>query len=340
MKIPRCRNERQNPNARNWGLGSRCMVRAAKKALYEKQTNQVIGFSTLANQLTRFKSFADWLKSVYGINDMREINKHHVIEYAEQLVLRVEDPSDRLQSYTSAANYLSAVNSVLSQARGDNQLRFTGKEAGYPDRDDILRENKTITHDQHMKAKELVEPRLAAQMGLMRQLGLRFEGACKVNAKLALTLAIQHGYVLIDCEKNHTPRKVSIRNTEQIKALEESASFQGNHHSLIPEDKSYSEYSSYCYRQFSAIDGYLAHSERRYFAQTLYSETIFKLTNTQGVQCPVVAKVPHGKAHYQYLAEKLNLPLKETKAIDRQARKIVSLELGHKRISITNSYIG
>ncbi|MBC7005526.1 integrase domain-containing protein [Photobacterium sp. BZF1] len=340
MKIPRCREERQNPNARNYGLGSRDIKMAAIKLLEEKRAQQIIGFSTSAFHASRFSIFADWLENTYSIRDMRKICLSHVIEYADHLVERIENPDDKLNSYTTAANYLSSVNSVLSHARGDKLVHFTARDAGYPDRDDILRENKTITHDQHMKAKELVEPRLAAQMGLKRYLGLRFEGSCKINAKQALASAKEHGYVLIDCEKNHTPRKVSIRNAEQIKVLEEAASFQGDHHSLIPADKSYYEYSTYCYRQFSALDGYLPHSERRYFAQTLYTETIFKLTNISGVLCPVVAKIPHGKAHHQYLAEKLNLSLKDAKAIDRQARKIVSLELGHKRISITNSYIG
>ena len=130
------------------------------------------------------------------------------------------------------------------------------------------------------------------------------------------------------------------RHPNQIKVLKDALPFQGKHHSLIPADKSYAEYSSHCYRQFSKIDGYLAHSERRYFAQTLYSEAIERLTHIKGVQCPVVAKVPHGKSHHQYLAERLNLAIQQVKAIDKAARKTVSNELGHKRISITNSYIG
>ncbi|PSW15771.1 integrase [Photobacterium rosenbergii] len=340
MRISRCRSERKNPNARNFGLGSRNILKAAKNALREKQGSQVIGIATIHIQLSRFGHFADWLKSHYTINDMRKIQRSHLMAYAEHLRQRVEDPLDRMDSYTTAANNLSAINTVLTQARGDQSVRFTASQAKYPERDDILRDSKTITYENHVKARAMVEPRLAAQMGLMREFGARFEGSCKLNVKEAYSLAIRYGYIRIDCEKNHTPRIVTVRHANQIKALEDALPFQGNHHSLIPADKSYAEYSSHCYRQLSKIDGYLAHSERRYFAQTLYSEAIKSLTHIKGVQCPVVANVQHGKAHHIYLAEKLNVSLKEAKAIDKAAREIVTKELGHKRISITNSYIG
>ncbi|PSW18908.1 integrase [Photobacterium sanctipauli] len=340
MKITRCRWERQNPNARNFGLGSRDMISAAQKALQEKQGNKVTGISTTHNQISRFKQFAHWVKAKHGIGDLRKITKSHLMEYADHLRHRVEYASDRLKSYTSAANYLSAVNTVLAQARGDQNVRFTASQAGYPERDDILRESKTITDKHHENARSMVEPRLAAQMGLMRHFGARFEGSCKLNVQKALSSALQYGYIRIDCEKNQTPRTVTIRNPEQIRALEEALPFQGTHYSLIPHDKTYAEYSAHCYRQFLSITGYLAHSERRFFAQRLYSETIQNLTNVTGVQCPVLAQVSHGKEHHQYLAEKLNVSIKEAKLIDKAARRVVSKELGHKRISVTNSYIG
>ncbi|MCQ1058898.1 integrase domain-containing protein [Photobacterium sp. DNB23_23_1] len=340
MKFTRCRWERQHPNARNFGLGSRDIVSAAQKALQEKQGNKVTGISTTHNQISRFKQFAHWIKAKHGIGDLRKITQSHLMEYADHLRHRVEDPSDRLKSYTSAANYLSAVNTVLAQARGDQNVRFTASQAGYPERDDILRENKTITDKHHENARSMVEPILAAQMGLMRHFGARFEGSCKLNVKEALSSALKNGYIRIDCEKNQTPRTVTIRHPEQISALEEALPFQGSHHSLIPPNKTYAEYSGHCYQQFTKIDGYLAHSERRFFAQTLYSETIQNLTGIPEVHCPVVAQTPHGQAHHKYLAEKLNVSLKEAKSIDKKARKVVSKELGHKRISITNSYIG
>ncbi|NVH49491.1 hypothetical protein HU985_01100 [Photobacterium damselae subsp. damselae] len=126
MKLTTNRFGRMNPNARNFGLRSRNITIAAKNALKEKFSAKANGFKTVQDNTNRFSQFVIFVKSNYGVNDMRNITAQHVQAYGEQLCDRIDSGS---LSVKSAHDYLSAISSVMAQARGDSTKRDHYRES-------------------------------------------------------------------------------------------------------------------------------------------------------------------------------------------------------------------
>jgi len=105
----------RNMNARNYGLYSRDIKKAAKNALIERGSS----FSSVATLSDRFNRFSDWAFKNHQLKDLRHIQNQHLIEYGAYI-------SDLIKSnnlaITTGQNYLSAINTVLEQARQDNEV--------------------------------------------------------------------------------------------------------------------------------------------------------------------------------------------------------------------------
>ena len=320
------RSERASPNSRNFGLQSRDMASAGRNALKEGMQSH----SSIATMTDRFNQFAAYMKADHGISDMRLIERDHVMQYGERLLERFE--SNAISAAT-AQNYLSAVNRVMEIARGDRAVHVAPvKEAGLPERSGIATHSKAVSPEQHATVVDTVSDRLGSQIELQRELGLRFEESCKINAERALEQAERTGYVTItDGTKGGLSREVPITHDVQIRALQTAAAIQNGERSMIPHYQSYAAYRGECYRE--TPQGYSFHGERHAYAHDRYEQ----LT---GVACPVAAGIEHGAAHYQYIANECGVSLPEAKAIDQVAREQISNELGHGRIDITNAYLG
>ncbi|MFZ3441500.1 hypothetical protein [Vibrio harveyi] len=106
------------------------------------------------------------------------------------------------------------------------------------------------------------------------------------------------------------------------------------HDSLIPSEQSFKAFQSEAWRQTKQADeNYLSHGERKHWV----CETYFQ---EMGVRCPVQAGVAHGKAHYKYIANELDISEAEAKKRDHAVRLMISKLLGHHRVNITNAYLG
>ena len=320
------RSDRANPNSRNFGLRSRDMASAGQNALRESMQSQ----SSISAMSDRFNQFVGYMKSEHSISDMRNIEKTHVQQYADTLRERTETGT---LSPATAQNYLSAVNRTLEIARGDRAVHVAPvREAGLPERSGIATTSRAISPEQHQAAQAGVSDRLGAQMDLQRELGLRFEESCKIDAARALSQAERTGSVRIsDGTKGGRNRDVPIVRSEQIDALRAAAAIQNGDRSMIPSHQSYAQYRDQCYQQ--RPNGLNFHGERHAYAQQRYEA----LT---GVKCPVAAGVEHGRAHYQHIAEERSVSVSAAREIDRSAREQVAAELGHGRIDVTNSYLG
>ncbi|WP_318454836.1 integrase domain-containing protein [Photobacterium leiognathi] len=338
MKLTTTRSQRTNPNARNYGLRSRNIVVAAKNALKEKFSAKANGFKTVQSNTNHFSQFASFVKSNYGVNDMRNITAQHVQAYGDHLSQRIDSGS---LSAKSAHDYLSAVNSVIEQARGDNGVRVTASEAGIPNRSDISTVNKATSTQQHKHVVANVNERLSAQLDTQRELGLRFEEAAKFDAKSALDEANKTQQVTIsDGTKGGRDRYVPITQQSQIDAIKGAADIQQSDRSMIPSNMSYAEYQQQSYRELSQHQNYHSHGERHAFAQHVYQNEWAKQSGVPDIKPPVVAGFDHGCRHHQYLAEKTQMTPNEAKAMDQEVRSIVAEQLGHSRIDITNYYLG
>ena len=312
---------------RNFGLGSRYMANAAMNALKEAQYS----FKTVATNTGHFRQFANFVRNEHGIKDLRDIEKQHVMAFAHQLKDRLTNGEI---SASTAQNRLSAVNVVMSIARQDSHCHVNPvREAGLASRTFVATESKTVSAVQHEQAKAQLPERLAVQLDLQRELGLRFKESALFNAQQSLKHA-HNGMIKVENgTKGGRPREIPITNERQLSVLHAAATLQGKHHSLVPSTQSLREYTQDCYRslQQTSLKGF--HCERHTYANHRYEQLV-------GVKSPVEAHVSHGKAHISYIANQLCIEKEKAIELDREARLMISHELGHCRIAITNNYLG
>ena len=309
--------------SRNFGLGSRDMKVAGRIALRERQEKHNLINQSVYDTSSRWNQFVNFLKE-NGINRMEHIQREHILEFA----------ADQLEKYQvdTVRDRISAINTILEHARGDKKLTINATNDTNVGRQSYIAIlSRSISQYQHDSLKNSVSERLAVQLDLQRELGLRFRESCLINSKQVLEDQKETFFARIeDGTKNGRPREVVV-SERALKALERAAVIQGEHKSLVPKHQSYIQYSRQCYKEISG-KGATFHQERHTFAQEQYRE----LT---GVLSPVAAGIAH-KDHHKYIAEQKGISLKEAKTIDKQARQIVSEFLGHSRIGITNTYLG
>ena len=256
----------RNFEARNHGFGTRDMGKAGKQSFIESKNS----FSSVRTKSDRFNKFSKWAKEQHGIKDLRDVTKDIVRDYADHLVERHENGE---LSPRTMHNDLSAVNTAMTQAKGDKSCFASGKDAGFPSKSGIAKESRCISEEKHNEVKSQVTERLGSQMEMQRQFGLRFKESCLINAKDSLQSALENGFITVDRgTKGGQSREVPITNDKQIQALEEAAKIQGNHTSMIPQEQSFNSYQSECYEQIrdSGLGGF--HGERHSYANDRYEE--------------------------------------------------------------------
>lgn len=315
----------RNMNVRNFGLGSRDMGRALLTAYREN------GNSFASNQLAKnnLKNFADFVKTEFEIKDLRKLERSHVEAYAAHLNARFETgevAGDRIR------NQLSHLNQALENARRDQTLRLSAKDAGFPSKSGISTHDKSVPQYVHEAAKSTISERLSVQLDLQRAIGLRFKESCLIDAKNVLAEAQATGVIAISSgTKGGRDREIPVTSEQQLQALQRAAEIQGSWRSLVPENQSWSEYQAEAYREIRSTN-VLFHGERHAYANSRYETLV-------GLPTPVQAGIPHRERH-TFIAKELGISIEEAKAVDHAARMQVSRELGHSRIAITNSYLG
>ena len=321
------RYDRQNPDARNFGLRSRDMASAGRNALREGMRS----YRSIDQMSQRFNQFAEYSKNILGISDMRKLEPEHIHQYAAHLHARYEQGEI---SPATAQVSLSAVNRVIEIARGDNHLKVAPvADAGLPRRSGICTESKAVSVDQHNATVNDLPERLAAQIEMQRELGLRFEESCKINANQALDEAERRGSVtVVDGTKGGRHREVPINTDRQIHSLQKASEIQGRWRSMIPENQTYIQYSRECYREVRDLN-FNFHGERHAYAQSRYEAIT-------GEKCPVASGIEHGRPHHEFLAKRMNISVSEARELDHAARLQIAEELGHGRIDVTNHYLG
>ena len=303
------------------------MVLALKNALIEAE----YGKGTIASYTSHCRKFVAFLQAEHGIKTLNQIERSHVQSFAEHLNERHENGTLR---DASPSTMLSGVNSAMKIARQDSKLLVNPvREAGLPSRTHISTVDRSASQADHDDAKSAISARLAAQLDLQREIGLRFKESSLINAQKILHEAETKGQIRIfSGTKGARPRELPITSQAQIDALRQAANIQGKDRSLVPNHQTWAQYQNQSYREITAtkIDGF--HSERHHYANSRYE-------SITGVKSPVQAGVEH-KQHITHIANQMGISLLEAKQLDFRARMLVSHELGHSRISITNNYLG
>jgi len=79
---------------------------------------------------------------------------------------------------------------------------------------------------------------------------------------------------------------------------------------------------------------------RRCFHHHIGACLVQRYRDLVGAECPVMASIPHGEAHIEWLSVQLRKSLDVARECDRKAREQIAQELGHNRIDVTNAYLG
>ncbi|MEM5585225.1 phage integrase N-terminal domain-containing protein [Roseibium sp. AS2] len=184
----------------------------------------------------------------------------------------------------------------------------------------IAPREKTVTNRawQPEADEPLPDPRMQTSIDLMAAFGLRLEEALKlrpVQADRGHVLHLQGSWT-----KGGREREIPIRTDQQRALLTRAKELVGKQ-SMIPAERTYIQHRKAFEHQALKHGITNVHGLRHAYAQTRYAD----LT---GWACP--------KQGGPQLKE-LTKPQRE---LDRQARLIVSQELGHSRIAITKIYLG
>lgn len=166
------------------------------------------------------------------------------------------------------------------------------------------------------RLKLVCDERLQVSFQLQQLFGLRREESMKLQPHLAVRGDVLH----LDKTKGNRPRDIPVRTPEQ-RALLEQAKLLAGGGSLIPPDLKYVEqlnrYKTACIK----MGLNKAHGLRHGYAQQRYLE----LT---GRPCSALGGL------------KRNAMSPEIRLVDREARQIITEELGHGRDEITSVYLG
>lgn len=306
---------------RNYGYGKQ-IAWAGNNALADRYGHG--HFGTKASHEDRWKQFADYLKQA-GINDVRKIDRNVLEQYAGYLKALVDGEEI---SVAYAQNLLSTVNVVLETMRKNKTLAI--KPAQWVGKRSHVRTTVPNSLEQTALKKpiELLnqngQERTALIIDLTRTFGLRFREASLFNAKQAIKQAERLGRINITLGTKGGRGKGSDRwipvDEKQLHLLNRTAQSQDKADNLIPPDNSYTQWRNHAYYEWSKankdtdINGF--HDMRAAYACERYRDIT-------GSPAPVVA----GKRQAE-------------KALDTQARRILSQELGHNRLDVLAAYIG
>lgn len=305
---------------RNFGWGKQ-LTWAGKQAL--RQTFGNGNFGTVASHSHRWKLFVDWLRE-HGIRDARDVRQEALDAYGEDLAQRVREGV----STSYAQNLLSSVNVTLEALRGDRAIRV--RPADVVGRRVTVRmtvppglDRSVFTAAQH-SLRKAGNDRVAACVRLCRELGLRRREASLMNLRRALGQARRLGRVNVT-EGTKGGRGRAVDRWVPVSALAFAAlsiskEVAGRTNKLVPPNLELRQWLPRLTRgwRIAAKEHGLGNVRdlRAAFACDRYRQlTGAAAPVVQGARCV-------------------------SKEADRNARRVLAIELGHNRVDVLSAYIG
>ncbi|MGR5118311.1 integrase domain-containing protein [Vibrio astriarenae] len=318
----------------NYNLGSKDMVKALINASLEEQGG--VKSNTHRTRLPAIRLFGAFIKQELGVKRLNYIEQSHLFAFGEYLRDKFEEKGELTAS--SARDYLSHINAVMAQARGEESLTINAtRDLLFPPKSGIALKDGSVAQSVHNRVVQSASTEVALIARLQRAWGMRFREAALFNASQAAKQINEHRKIEISRgTKGGQTRWVPLESPTQKKVLEDVAQHQAvvGHDSLVPKEMSFKAFQSMAWRETKAIDNeYCSHGERKTFAMSYYERHV-------GAACPVRSGVAHGAKHYRYLSHILSISIEEAKARDKAVRLQLSKILGHHRLSITNAYLG
>ncbi|WP_257293050.1 integrase domain-containing protein [Endozoicomonas sp. ONNA1] len=316
-------------NGHNFGFG-RQLSYAGRNALRAMMPGQ---FCTVSTHSERWKQFCAWSQA-RNICEAHQVNNQTLKHYAVYLRARLEGQGRPL-SVATAQNLLSTCNVVLKALRGNEDIRIKPSEALQVNREKIRTEPPELSRDKLAQAQaELIlkgQERIAAVLGLCRELGLRSREAVLLDCRRALEQDKACGKIDIErgtkggrgkstsTSPSRVERWVPVSGYARM-ALSQAVRMQGDNDCLIPIGKKLEDFLALVRMHSGPVLKKYGlnnrHDLRAAYACEQYQQ------NT-GCSAPV-------------LSSGINID----KHGDLQARKAIADLLGHHRSSVVSAYIG
>jgi len=297
--------------SRNYGWGHRDMSVAGERAMRETGAS----FATVATTIERFEQFKQFAKNE-GIGRMERVSPELVQEYGSQVAERVERGE---LSPAYAQNLVSSVNTVMNAAtRGEWRSVSPTKDCNIQHRDNV---RSTPTPERiNTQSMQLAE-RQAAVINLAQDLGLRSKEASLLNAKHALSQAVERGVVSVsDGTKGGREREIPITHERQIETLREAAQAQGEARAVMPPEQNWREWREGGLREAREAVAEAAGARGLHDLRATYAAKRYQAICGHPAPC--------------------NGGTISDRAADRAAREQIAQELGHGRIDVVSAYIG
>lgn len=282
-----------------------------------------VGLKTRSDRAKNLRELAFWLASEFQVHSIQHLKRKHLVAYCHWLEQKGLKPA-------TIATKLAHV-SVLCRVLGKHQL-VDEREKLFKD-PNSLRRSLATTRDKSLEAAGLdfeaiydqarqLNPRVACQLALCREFGLRVQESWRFRPHLA----VRNGFVhVLWGGKGGRKRTLSTPLTAKQEALLEIAkTFAATEaESMVPRGLSLRSWKSIFYGVTKKIGltrkrlGVTPHSLRHSYANCEYERVTSRLSPVQGGA--LAQDDPHA---------------------DRAARELVADELGHSRPSIASAYIG
>lgn len=311
-------------SSRNFGYGKQ-LAHAGKTALRDHYGQGHHG--TVATHAERWTQFVTWAQE-QGVRDIAKTNNQELATgYAEHVKSQVESGEI---SVSTAQNRISTVNTVFAALRGDRVVQISPSE--YAGERSAVRTESPDARDTG-RVKDAAEAlrdaglsRAAAVLELARTLGVRREEAIKSDLDRWSREAARHGQInVLEGTKGgrDADRWVPVGEAQQQALTNALAARPDGSRNLIATHERYAQLAisrggeiaeGRAILQEHGLPGY--HDARAAYACERYEQ----LTG-----CPAPAVAGQRQA---------------PKDLDRQAREIISAELGHGRLDVLTSYVG
>jgi integrase len=243
---------------------------------------------------------------------------------AKHIITLVEHWKSQNKGTATIKNYMSKLRATARLL--DNQKLIKPNNAAYhiDKRSYAPTQNKAI---HQIDLTKCIDPYIRLSLEGQALFGLRREESMKFTVRDAVngnTIIIKPSWT-----KGGIGRTIDITNDVQRQWLDKVVRLVPPGHSLIPRDRSYKQHLHHYEAQAKLMGVSKLHGLRHAYAQRRYKElTRLFDPNGEGFDCSM-----NGGKQYKAMSV-------EEKMIDRQARQIISKELGHSRTSITKIYCG
>ena len=304
---------------KNFGMKSRDMGTAVRLALKIARDKKELSYSSVATLSERWNPFEQFIKTK-GIRCLEDVGPDTLICYGQTLAELVKKGEI---ATATAQTRVSAINTIYCILTEGNWQSIS------PTHDCGIGKRKFVRSKAPPSEKELQtaladltnQPLKQCLVLLCFYFGLRSKEASLLRINVALKQAISENQIEISKgTKGGKKRFLPITSAKQIEILQFVSETIGRNLCLVPLDHTYSQWREGIMRStrdfLKRKIGFGLHDLRAAYACSRYQ----KLT---GSSAPVITG-------YRTV----------DKLTDKSAREIISQELGHNRIDVTNAYLG